>query len=74
MLCYLSDQALDVGDLGAVGRNRVCGCARLFVGQRVEGSNGFGACAGFARSDEDFGATGLEETGMGVSEMGQMEN
>jgi len=62
MLCYFSHQPFNISNFGAVGGNRVCGCARLFVGERIESGDGFGTGAGFARGDEDLGAASLEET------------
>jgi hypothetical protein len=48
-----------LGDVGWDGD----GFAREW--ERVEGGAGFFACCGFAGCDEDFGAAGLDETGMG---------
>lgn len=60
MLLYLFDQAFNLGNLGTVGWDSVGPGTGLLVGQRIQGSNSFVACAGFAARDEDLGASGLE--------------
>jgi FAD/FMN-containing dehydrogenase len=67
MLLHLLHQSLNLRDLGTVSGDGVRFRAGLFVGQCVEGCDGFITRAGFAAGDEDFGTACLQETGDVVS-------
>ena len=55
------NKLLDIGHVGAVGRNRDGFGTGSFVGKSIEGFAGFSAGRGFAGGDVDFGASGLQE-------------
>lgn len=64
-LANLRDEALELVDAGAVGGDGVGLGAGSFVGEGVEGLDGFVAGLRFSGCDVDFGAAGLEEAGIG---------
>lgn len=64
VLAHLGHQPLNLGHLTAVRGHGDGDGARALVGERVQRFAGLLARLGFPRGDEDFGAAGLEESGL----------
>lgn len=62
-LAHFLNQVFDALEFGAVSGYGNRFRARLEVGERVEGFDGFVAGGRFARCDVDLGGAGLEESG-----------
>lgn len=71
VLLDLRQKALDTLERRRVGGDRDGLGARLHVGKSVELLDGFVACLGLARRDEDLGSAGLEEAGSEIKELAE---